>query len=188
MANFCISNFNQLSQKKISHCTFFTIYGHRVSLAPLLPIPAILAKNQKTKSKFYQENGGSFQMCSQWRKSKHFVCDLPPDRIQFGFLLTGKCDSRGEHTRVYVFFSLSFSLFFMVHLVVRHFSFTAAAGPSVSAILSANSGMVSNRRGKNQPNILCLPSYEDTSLLRTTESPLLILSLSYVSIHFKFLP
>lgn len=51
----------------------------------------------------------------------------------------------------------SFSLFFMVHLVVRHFSFTAAAGPSVSAILSANSGVPTV--GKDQRHILCLLSY-----------------------------
>lgn len=55
----------------------------------------------------------------------------------------------------------SSSLFFMVHLVVRHFSFTAAAAPSVSAILSAIGGCFPIGGENSAPH----PSYNNASLL-----------------------
>lgn len=83
----------------------------------------------------------------------------------------------------YALFLPSFSLFFMVHLVVKHFSFATAAAPSVSAILSGIGGCFPSG-GKNSAPHPCLflitmdpSSWTHREFLVSTELRLLILSL-----------
>ena len=73
-------------------------------------------------------------------------------------------DNRGE---LVYFFLCPSCLFFLVHLVVSHFSFTVPAMPSVSAIISGVDGMFSSSR-KNQSHVPFLLSY--TSVFFPVES------------------
>lgn len=68
------------------------------------------------------------------------------------YILQPREDVSDNRRELVYFFLCPSCLFFLVHLVVSHFSFTASAVPSVSATISGIDGMRSNPR-KNQPHI-----------------------------------